>query len=177
MNSRLIVLLTLVASAALMRLLPHPPNFTPVAALALFAGAHFERRSLAFLVPLVAMFLSDVVLELTTGFGFHSQAPAVYLSFIAVVGIGLWLQPRRRAPLVLGAALLSSAVFFALSNFGLWAEGSLYPRTIEGLVACYIAAIPFFGATVLGDLFYCAVMFGLFAAVERRLPRSALQPA
>lgn len=177
MNARLAVLLTLVASAALMRLLPHPPNFTPVAALALFAGAHFERRSLALLVPLVAMFLSDIALELTTGWGFHSQAPAVYLAFIAVVGIGLWLQTRLRPALVLGGALAASTVFFVISNLGLWLTDTLYPATLEGLVACFVMAIPFFGWTVAGDLFYTAVMFGLFAAAERRLRQPALQAA
>lgn len=160
-----------------MRLLPHPPNFTPVAALALFAGAHFASRYLAFLVPLLAMFLSDLALQVITGNGFHSQAPLVYLSFVAVVGIGLWLQSRRRPVLILGAALASSMVFFVLSNFGLWMEGSLYPRTAEGLLTCFVMAIPFYGWTVAGDLFYSVVLFGLFSAADQRLPRAELQAA
>jgi hypothetical protein len=176
MNSRLALILTLVASAALMRLLPHPPNFTPVAALALFAGAHFERRRWAFLVPLAAMILSDLALQAAFGYGIHSTLPAVYLSFAAVVGIGLWLRDDKRPLRLAGAALAASVLFFVTTNFAVWAGGLLYPRTLEGLVACYVAAIPFFGWTAAGDLVYAAVLFGLFAAVEPRLPRPALQP-
>ena len=175
MNSRLILLLVLVASAALMRLLPHPPNFTPVAALALFAGAHFHSRGLAVGAPLTAMLLSDLALQATTGYGFHATMWAVYLSFVLVVGLGLALQSRRRLAPVAAAALASSLLFFALSNFAVWAEGLLYPRTLDGLAACYIAAIPFYGPTAAGDLFYSAVLFGLFAAADQRLSRA--QPA
>ncbi|HUS24097.1 MAG TPA: DUF6580 family putative transport protein [Candidatus Binatia bacterium] len=173
MNPRLVLLLGLVASAAAMRLLPHPPNFTPVAALALFAGAHFERRAWAFAVPLAAMLLSDLALQGLHGYGFHSTLPAVYASFVAVVGIGLALRTRRRPLPVAAASLAASVLFFAATNLAVWAEGLLYPRSAEGLVACYVAAIPFFGATVLGDLFYSGVLFGLFAAADRRLPRAA----
>ena len=101
----------------------------------------------------------------------------MYLSFLLIVGLGLWLQPRRRAPLVLGAALAASVLFFVLSNFGVWATDTLYPRTFDGLVTCYVMAIPFFDYTVAGDLFYTTLMFGLFAAAEKRLPQAAIQTA
>jgi len=177
MNTRLSLILLLVASAALMRLVPHPPNFTPVAALALFAGAHLTRRLWAFVVPLAAMALSDVALQVLYGFGWHSTLWAVYLSFAAVVAIGLGLQSRRRPGPVAAAAVASSLLFFVVTNFAVWADGLLYPRTAEGLVTCYVAAIPFYGWTLAGDLFYTAVLFGLFAVMEYKSPaRFASRP-
>jgi hypothetical protein len=175
MNSRLVLILTLVASAAVMRLLPHPPNFTPVTALALFAGAHLARRHLAFIVPLAAMVLSDFALQVLYGIGWHSTLWAVYLSFAVVVAIGLALQSRRRPGPIAAAAVASSLLFFVLTNFAVWADGLIYPRTAAGLVECYVAAIPFYGWTLAGDLFYTAVLFGLFAVMERRFA-PALQP-
>ena len=149
---------------ALVRLMPHPPNVAPVAALALFGGAHFTRKAWAFVVPLVAMLLSDAVL------GFHGLMPVVYGAFAATVGIGLLLR-RRRSPLrIAGASLASSVLFFTVTNLGVWALGSLYPKTIGGLVACYVAAIPFFHNTLLGDAFFTAVLFGGLALAEWRFP-------
>jgi len=176
MNPRLALILTLIASAAAMRLVPHPPNFTPVAALALFAGAHFEQRRWAFIVPLAAMILSDLALQALYGYGWHSTLPAVYASFVAVVGIGLALRDRRRPGPVAAAALASSLLFFVVTNLAVWADGLLYPRTAGGLVECYVAAIPFYGSTLAGDLFYTATMFALFAAIEPRVGRPELQP-
>lgn len=177
MKPRLALLIALVAGAALMRLVPHPPNFTPIAALALFAGAHFESPRVALAVPLVAMLVSDVALQMMHGTGLHSALFAVYLSFVAVVGIGLLLNSRRRPAWILAAALASSTLFFVVTNFAVWAQGSMYPLTPEGLMACYIAAIPFFGWTVAGDLFYTTLLFGSFALAERRFalfaPRAA----
>jgi hypothetical protein len=159
------VLTAMILAAAFSRLIPHPPNLASVAAVALFGGAYFSDRRLAFLVPLAALFLSDLVL------GFYRGMEVVYLSFALIVCIGLWLQRNRTAPRIAGAAVASSALFFLVTNFDVWAFGSLYPRTLEGLIACYVAAIPFFGNTLLGDLFYTAVLFGGFVLLERRFSR------
>jgi hypothetical protein len=172
----MVLLLSMVVGAALVRLLPHPPNFAPVAALALFAGAHFESKRLALLVPLVAMLLSDLALQLIAGSGFHAGMPVVYTTFAVIVGIGMWLRTRRQAGLIFAAAMTSSVLFFITTNFAVWLVDGLYAKTVEGLVACYVAAIPFFGTTVAGDLFYTAVMFGIFAAAERRYRVLAPQP-
>jgi hypothetical protein len=155
--------------AALARLLPHPPNFAPVAAVALFAGAHFSRTSWAFAVPLAAMLLSDAYL------GFHDLTLVVYGAFAAAVGIGLLLRSRRGLRAIAGASLASSILFFVVTNFAVWAFGTLYPKTAAGLAACYVAAIPFFQNTVLGDAFFTAALFGGWALAERRIP--ALRPA
>lgn len=166
MKPRLAVLIGMVLSAAVFRILPHPPNLTPIGAMALFGGAYFTDRRLAFLAPLAAMFLSDLVL----GFGFGNQTLIVYASFALIVCTGLWLQRRRTLLPIASATLASSTLFFVTTNFGVWAFGSLYPKTTEGLLACYVAAIPFFHNTLLGDGLYVVLLFGGFALAERYLP-------
>ncbi|HEY2445541.1 MAG TPA: DUF6580 family putative transport protein [Rhizomicrobium sp.] len=164
MKPRLTLVILMVIAAAASRLIPHPPNMTSVTAIALFGGATLADRRLAFLVPLAALFLSDLVL------GFHDQMAVVYGCFVAVTGIGLWLQSRRSPLFIAGAALASSVLFFAVTNFGVWAMDAMYPRTLQGLIACYTAAIPFFRNTLEGDLLYTLVLFGGFALLERRYP-------
>lgn len=169
MKPRPTLLIVMIFGAAAMRLVPHPPNFEPIGALALFAGAHVDNRRWALLLPLAAMFLSDAVI------GFHDQMPLVYGAFALTVGMGFSLRGRRGPLRVAAMAVGASALFFALSNLGVWALGTLYPRTVEGLLACYVAAIPFFGNTLAGNLFYAAVLFGTFALAERAVP--GLAPA
>ena len=167
---RFAALCTLVLLAALARLLPHPPNFTPVGALALFGGATFADRRLGFAIPLAAMLLADAAL------GFHSGMPVVYAAFAAIVGIGLLLR-RARTPLRLaGASLAASVLFFVVTNFAVWAMGSLYPKTPAGLLACYAAALPFFRNTLAGDAFFTAALFGGLALAERGLPAVRARP-
>ena len=165
LKPRLMVLIAIVLAAAGSRLITHPPNLTSISAIALFGGAYFSDKRLAFFVPLAALLLSDLI------FGFYNYMEVVYLSFALIVCIGLWLQKRRSAIHIAGAALASSVLFFLLTNFGVWALESLYPKTIEGLIACYVAAIPFFQNTIQGDLFFTAVLFGGFALLERRFPK------
>lgn len=158
--------ITLAAAAA--RLLPHPPNFTPVGAMALFGGATFASRKAAFAVPLAALFLSDLVLGLVRyGAAVFVSMPFVYGSFMLTVCLGLLVRCRR-SPLTIGAAALANSVlFFAVSNFGVWLQGNLYPKTLEGLAACYVAAIPFFRNTLAGDVLFTVVLFGGFALAQR----------
>ena len=160
-NKRWIALLVLVALAALSRLLPHPPNVAPIAALALFGGAYFADRRLAFVIPGLALLASDALI------GFHSQLVLVYACFAVTVMLGTLLQGRLRALPITAATLGSSVLFFVVTNFGVWLLDGLYPVTFEGLVACYVAAIPFFHNSVAGNLFYTLVLFGGFAMVER----------
>ncbi|MGH7774412.1 MAG: DUF6580 family putative transport protein [Candidatus Binatia bacterium] len=169
MKPRLALLIGMIFAAAALRLLPHPPNFEPIAALALFGGAHVEDKRWVFLLPLAAMFLSDIVI------GFHALMPVVYGIFMLIVYMGFVLRHRRTLLPVAGAALAASALFFIVTNFAVWAFQSMYPKTFEGLLSCYVAAIPFFGNTVAGNLFYTAVLFGAFALAERKIP--VLAPA
>ena len=164
LKPRVMLIVTMIAAAAASRLIPHPPNMTSIAAMALFGGATLTDKRLAFLVPLAALFASDLVL------GFHNQMFAVYGSFAMIVCIGLWLQGRRTVLSVTGAAIASSLLFFIVVDFGIWLAGDMYPRTFAGLVACYTMALPFLRNQVAGDLLYTAALFGGFALLERRFP-------
>ena len=163
-QTRLLVLLCAILAAAALRLVPHPPNFTPIGAMALFSGAYLGRRALAFAAPLAALLLSDLVL------GFYPGMNFVYASVALTVVVGWALSSRRSAPRVIGAALATSVLFFVLTNFGMWLFSGFYPATFEGLVACYVAAIPFFQNSIAGDLFYTALLFGGFALMQRAVP-------
>jgi hypothetical protein len=164
-KTRTVVVAAAVLLAALSRLLPHPPNFTPIGAIALFGGACFANRWQAFFVPLAALFLGDLVL------GFHILMPVVYGAFTLEVCLGLWLRRRRRLLPIASAVLAGSVMFFLISNFGVWALLGTYPRTPAGLFACYIAGIPYFGNTLLGDAVYCTALFGGLTLAESAFPR------
>ena len=164
LKPRLLIVAAIIVAAALSRLIPHPPNMASVAAVALFGGAYIQDRRLAFLIPLGALFLGDLVL----GFYDLPEMVIVYDSFALIVCIGLWLKQRRSVLRIGGAAIASSVLFFMLTNFGAWALTDIYPKTLGGLIACYIAAIPFFQNTLQGDLLYTVVLFGGFALLERR---------
>ena len=167
---RFYALACLTLFAALMRLLPHPWNMTPITAIALFGGAHFEKKSTAFLVPLLAMLLSDIVLEILTGEGFYLLMPVVYGSFALIVLLGFSLRRRARALPLLGAILSSVLLFFLITNFGVWAISDFYPRTWDGLLLCYVAALPFLQNQLTGDLLYTALLFGGWQALAYAFP-------
>ena len=173
-NARILAVTAAILIAAAMRLVPHPPNFTPIGAMALFGGAYLGRHALAFAAPLGALLLSDAVL------GFYSGMQYTYLAVAAIVLIGWLLQAKVSLLRVGGAALAASVLFFTISNFGVWLTSGMYPRTVEGLATCFVAAIPFFQNTVAGDLLFSGLLFGGFALLERAVPRlrePALQPA
>ncbi len=165
MNSpRFAIIAGLILASAASRLLPHQPNFTPIGAVALFGGACLADRRLAFLVPLAAMFLSDLVL------GLHRGMPVVYLCFGLVVCLGFRLRCHRRPLPVAAAAVAGALQFYLVTNFGVWSHGKLYPLTLDGLAACYVAALPFLQNMLLGNLGYAALLFGGLALAERQFP-------
>jgi len=161
---RTIVILSMIALAAALRIAPHPWNFTPVGAMALFSGAVLKDRRLAFLFLLLALFAGDIFV------GFHKLMPIVYASFLINVALGYWIQDRRTAVRISGITLLGAIQFFVTTNFAVWALGSTYPKSPAGLVACYVAAIPFFWNTLAGDALYAALLFGGLALAERMFP-------
>jgi len=146
--------------AALMRLVPHPPNVAPIAAMALFGGAYLNKRY-ALIVPLVALFLSDIFL------GFYSGMIFVYGSFFLTGLIGLWLKNHKTLQNIILASLTSSILFFLITNFGVWVTGTMYAKSFSGLMESYIMGLPFFRNTLLGDLGYVGVFFGGYALVLR----------
>lgn len=163
--SYLIGVLLVIAAGAALRLVPHPPNFSPIAAMALFGGATLARRELGILVPLVALFLSDLVI------GFHDQMVAVYVSFGLVAAIGLTLKNQRTVARVASASVAGSVLFFVFTNFSVWMTGGMYPMTWEGLVACYVAALPFFQNSLVGDLVFTGAFFGAWALLAKAVPQ------
>ena len=168
MNKRLITLSAIIGLAALSRLLPHPPNVTPIAAMALFAGAHLRNWRIAFLLPMAAMFLSDLALGFTVyGVVLLKSQPVVYLCMMVTVGIGRLIENKRSVAQVLAATLISAVIFYIVTNFAVWAWGALYPRSGSGLIACYTAAFPFFRNSLISDIAFVAVLFGGFAVLER----------
>jgi hypothetical protein len=161
---RTLLALILIVLAAALRIAPHPWNFTPVGAMALFSGAALKDRRLAFLFPLLALFVGDIFI------GFHKLIPIVYASFLINVAIGLWLRDRRTAVRISIATLFGAIQFFLVTNFAVWQFLSGYPHTATGLLTCYMAGIPFFWNTLAGDAFYAALLFGSFAFAERFFP-------
>lgn len=176
------VLASMIVVAAMSRLLPHPPNFSPIEAVALFGGAYFASRAWALLVPLLAMMASDVVLGYTLGgtyaeyFTTAHYLPGLlanYACIVLTVLLASGLRGRVSGGRVLAYSLTGSVLFFVVSNFALWLTAFAVPGGLacsSGLAPCYVAAIPFFQWTVLGTLFYAALLFGGFALVRQRLP-------
>lgn len=158
----------LILAAVLLRLVPHLPNFAPITAMAIFGGTYLNKKT-AVLVPLAAMLISDYFI------GFYNTAVmiSVYLSFLISGLLGLWLRRRKSASNTIYAALLASIQFYLITNFAVWAFGTMYPPTPIGLLTSYINALPFFRNTLLGDLFYVGILFGLYELVRYYVGKKA----
>ncbi len=174
-----LMLAGMILLAALSRLLPHPPNFSPVEAIALFGGAYFASRVWAVAVPLLAMLVSDIALGLSMGGDYWSYVAtsltfwSVYACVVLSSVLGFGLRGRVNGARVLGYGLAGSVLFFAVTNFAVWLMAtpvSGHNACVSGLGACYLTAVPFFKNTVLGTLFYSAVLFGGFELLRRRVP-------
>lgn len=155
MINKYIFLISVITFAVLSRFLPHPPNFTPVAAIALLSCKGFNNRWIAIIIPMIIMFISDLVL------GLHGSIPFVYGAFILISLFGSFVKKIN-----IGVVLSSSVIFFLVSNFGVWFL--YYPSTFTDLVTCYTLAIPFFLNTILGDLFFSALMIYSFYYMQKR---------
>ena len=169
-DNRLLAVTILILIGALSRLMPHPDNFTPIAAMALFGGTYLKNKKYAFLIPMTSLFLSDVLLEMMGKTGFHNQRLWVYGTMILITYLGFFLRGREQKQNILVASLTGSFIFFLLTNFGTWSAG-YYGYTQHGLAQCYVAAIPFFRGTLMGDLFFNVVLFGGFALVRWASPK------
>ena len=151
-----IVLLILIFGV-ICRLIPHPPNFSPVTAIALFGGLNFSDKRIAFSIPLIVLFLSDLILGISVINLF------VYTGFLTIVFLGTKIKSIK-----FGNIILSSFIFFLISNFGVWIIG--YPKNIEGLILCFTMAIPFFGYSIAGDLFFGYLFKFSFGKITSILP-------
>ncbi len=163
----IITILTLVLIAGLSRLIPHPWNFTAIGAMALFSGAHMPKKWLAFVAPLLSLLWTDALL------GFHVTAVYVYASVALITILGFTMEDKV-SKLAMGS-VLSSVLFFAITNFGVWLSQDLYPHTGAGLLNSYVMAIPFFGNQIAGDAFYIGLLFGAYHLLITYVP--SLKPA
>jgi hypothetical protein len=164
-HPRAALITSIVLAAAALRLVPHPMNFAPIGAVALFGGAYFSSKRTAVAVPLLSLAAGDIFT------GFHPLIPCVYASFLVSVAIGFWLRRKKSAWRIGGAAVAGAIQFFLITNFALWASSiGKYPKSLDGLAECYIAGLPLFWNTLAGDAFYVALLFGGMALAEKRFP-------
>jgi hypothetical protein len=158
---RSVLIAAMIVFAAIVRIVPHPWNFAPIGAMALFSGAAIRNRVLAFVFPMLALLAGDLVV------GFHILMPVVYACFLISIAIGFWLRERRSVLRMGGAVLLGAMQFFLITNLAAWMFLGTYPKTLAGLVACYVAGIPFFWNTLAGDALYSTILFGTLYLAER----------
>ena len=151
-----ILCLIFAASAFVMRVIPHPWNFTPLGALALLAGFWLPRSY--FVMPLVVRFFSDLII----GFFTWQIMLAVYISHLLATVLGFYLKRFYGWPVAMLASITGSLIFFFVTNAAVWAWGGLYPADGGGLLASYYAGLPFFRYSLLGDLFYAIIFFGIY---------------
>jgi hypothetical protein len=155
-NKKILFITLFIIVAALMRLIPHPPNFVPITAIAIFAGVKFNNIKIAYAIPISIMLISDLFI------GFYSISLFVYLAFILIITYSSFNKKYSIKNII-----LSSVMFFIITNFGVWLMGG-YPKSVEGLVLCYTMAIPFFTNSIIADLFFSAILYYGFEKIEKR---------
>ncbi|GMU87250.1 MAG: hypothetical protein AMXMBFR48_24910 [Ignavibacteriales bacterium] len=161
--------ISLILVAVLSRLVELPVNFAAIGGVALFSGAYLKNRNLAFLIPLSALFITDLII------GLHADLFAVYFSFALIVALGMVLSKKPGIMTTAAASVTGSILFFIITNFSVWFTGTMYLKTLEGLGTCYVMAIPFFGNTLAGDLLFTAVLFGTYELVSKTVLKPAPQ--
>ena len=161
MNIKILLIVAIIFLVSLTRIFPHPPNFTPILALAIFGGAFLPNKKTALFLPISAMFLSDLFI------GFHSQIFAVYSSIILLSYLGNIVEKKNIRNIAI-AGILGSLIFFIITNFSVWLGGMLYPLTIDGLIQCYIMAIPFFHNTLISTLLFLSILFFGYTFAEKK---------
>ena len=162
MNIKFILNITLIIFlVSLTRIIPHPPNFTPILALAIFGGAYLPNKITALFLPIIAMFLSDLII------GFHSQIYAVYAIIITLSLLGNIIEKKNILNLSI-VGVSGSLLFFIVTNFSVWLTDGLYPLNISGLLQCYIMAIPFFQNTFISTLLFLSILFFGYTFIEKK---------
>jgi len=177
MNLRFGVIVGMIAGAALSRFLfltPSLANFSPVGAMALFGGAYFANKRWSYAIPMLALWISNLVLNNVVYKEYYPTfslgiEPGVFVSFAVMVTIGIFLLKKVNAQNILVANLLGTFAFFVVSNFFVWTEGILYAQDWNGLVLAYTNAIPFLKNSLMSNLLFSAVMFGAFEAAKRQV--------
>jgi hypothetical protein len=178
-NTKLAIVVAMILIAASFRILPHLPNATPIAAIGLFAAAYLKNRWQAFLIPFAAMILSDFYIYANNDMSVYPLTSMLFNSFFTYIAFGLSIFAGQKIlqkvsfGRVIAGTLCGSMIFFLVSNVGVFCEGLLYPKTFDGLIACFYNAIPFYKNTWVGDLAYSLVLFGTYELVKMRAPQVA----
>lgn len=176
-NIRFGVIALMILTAAFCRLIPHPANFAPIGAMALFGAAHYKSKWSAFLVPLLALWLSDLAVNNILYTSHYKTFTLFYSGFYWTYGatalttiVGFFLLKKINILTVAGSSLAASVMFFLVTNFGVFPGNPVYSQDLKGLLDCYNAGIPFFGGTLAGNIFYSAVLFEGFALSQKQFP-------
>tara|TARA_B100000029_G_scaffold90547_1_gene80339 strand:- start:39 stop:599 length:561 start_codon:yes stop_codon:yes gene_type:complete len=172
MNKKIILILSLLIIGVVGRLVPHPPNVTPIIAIALLAAHAFKNKWIAILIPLTGMWISDLIINnyLYAGyydkFVFFSNGSLwIYGAILLAVLIGKVLIRNIKLSTVFLSSFSASFFFFIITNFGVWLSNMMYPKSLLGLIECYTLAIPFFGNALIGDLIYSVALFTSYSLV------------
>ena len=178
------VLSIIILLAAFTRIMPHPPNFSPMAAIGLFGAAHFAKKWQAFFIPLIGIWISDLVINnyvyssSSSNFvWFYSGFYWQYISYILIIFAGLFIFNRGISlTKMFGGMISSSGIFFLVSNFGVWAGGTMYPKNFSGLITCYAAGVPFIHNTIISDVLFTTVLFGTYYLLQVEYSSLKIKP-
>ena len=178
------VLSIIILLAAVTRIMPHPPNFSPMAAIGLFGAAHFAKKWQAFFIPLIGIWISDLVINnyvyssSSSNFvWFYSGFYWQYISYILIIFAGLFIFNRGISlTKMFGGMISSSGIFFLVSNFGVWAGGTMYPKNFGGLITCYAAGVPFIHNTIISDVLFTTVLFGTYYLLQVEYSSLKIKP-
>ena len=162
MNIKVILICAIIFLVSLTRIFPHPPNFTPILALAIFGGAYLPNRITAISLPIISMFISDLII------GFHSQIFSIYATIILLSILGHLMKTKNFKNFAI-TGFTGSLIFFIITNFSVWLGGSLYPLTIDGIIQCYIMAIPFFHNTLISTMLFLTILFFGYTFAEKKI--------
>ena len=178
------VLSIIILLAAFTRIMPHPPNFSPMAAIGLFGAAHFAKKWQAFFIPLIGIWVSDLVINnyvyssSSSNFvWFYSGFYWQYISYILIIFTGLFIFNRGISlTKTAGGMISSSGIFFLVSNFGVWTGGTMYPKNFSGLITCYAAGVPFIHNTIISDVLFTTVLFGTYYLLQVEYSSLKIKP-
>jgi len=178
------VLSIIILLAAFTRIMPHPPNFSPIAAIGLFGAAHFAKKWQAFFIPLIGIWVSDLVINnyvysssSSNIVWFYSGFYWQYISYILIIFAGLFIFNRGISlTKTFGGMISSSGIFFLVSNFGVWAGGTMYPKNFGGLITCYAAGVPFIHNTIISDVLFTTVLFGTYYLLQVEYSSLKIKP-
>lgn len=159
-TSRVFIVTLLVVIAVMSRLLPHAANFSPIAAIAIFCGALYGQKWYAYIIPMAAMFVTDLFL------GLHPAMLAVYVSLALVVFLGTKVAGRMSFINTVASSIVAAVLFFLITNLACW---GLYTYTWAGLVECYTMGLPFFRMTLLSNVVFSAIFYGVYYIVNSRV--------